>query len=253
MSDSEEEGQYGDSMETGRVARYFLFRNREKQPVRRAQLKTVLDAYREKSVKKRKNPFTEANRVLVESMGLKVVSSDEKSQKYYLVRDKRYPAECDLPFTKLQKKEYGLLTFTFFIVYFKGEDGIELEQLRTNLELHSGLDLDNLDFGKWPDIVTKWTNMEYLKMTKEEDPNDASLHKRMVTLGPRFHVEFGLSVLQRMAKELVYPESVKEEEEEEPEQPAEAAPEAEEEPVATQEQSQRTSSRKRSKRHEVSD
>ena len=251
MSDSEEEGQYGDSMETGRVARYFLFRNREKQSVRRAQLKTVLDAYREKSVKKRKNPFTEANRVLAESMGLKVVSPDEKAQKYYLVREKRYPDECDLPFTKLQKKEYGLLTFTFFIVYFKGEDGIELDQLRTNLELHSGLDLDNLDFGKWPEIVNKWVTMEYLKMAKEEDPTDACVQKKIVTLGPRFHAEFGLPLIQRMAKELVYPESVQEEEEE-PEQPVQA-PEAEEEPAPTQEQSQRKSSRKRSRKQEMSD
>ena len=234
MSDSEDEV-VGDPMERGRVARFFLFKDREKQAVRRTQMKNVLNQYREKSKSKRKDPIREADQILHESLGLEVVYPQDKGTKYFIRRRRPYPSQCELPFTEAQKREYGLMMFAFFIIYFKGEDGCEVEQLKANLEQNSGLSFTKLEF-RWPDIVQKWASEDYVKITKVEDDADPTLERRMVTLGPRFEAEFGTELLMKMAKELIFDEAPTEEEdddddeEEEKGEKQEEAQEAEEPP-----------------------
>jgi hypothetical protein len=239
MSSSDDEAA-PESMETGRVSRYFLYRNRERQPVRRPQLKTVLDQFRERSHAKRRDPVKEASTVLRESLGLTVACPDDKAKKLFLVRTRPYPPAFPIPFSPMEKAEYGLLTFVFFIVHFKGDEGLEIEPLRQNIELNTGVHCDSLPFGKWPDIITKWASQDYLKLTKKESP-DPMVQKKVVTLGPRFHAEFGLKLLRRMAKELIFGQVEPEEEEEvgekkegdgegEPEPEAEGEPEPAPEP-----------------------
>lgn len=240
MSDSEDEVS-GDPMEHGRVARFFLFKDREKQAVRRAQMKNVLNQYREKARSRRKDPIREADIMLHESLGLKVVYPQDKGTKYFVCRTRPYPSNCDLPFTAAQKREYGLLTFAFFIVYFKGEDGCELDQLRTNLEQNSGISFDRSEF-KWPDIVTKWASEDYLKITKGEDDADPTVEKRMVTLGPRFEAEFGTELLVKMAKELIFDKSQEEEEIVEEEKEEEETAEVQEPPPEEPKKKRRTRS-----------
>jgi hypothetical protein len=230
MSSSDEEDVAPpESMETGRVSRYFLYRNRERQPVRRPQLKTVLDQFREKSHAKRKDPVKEASTVLRESLGLTIACPEDKARKLYLVRTHPYPPDFPIPFGPMEKAEYGLLTFVFFIVHFKGEDGLEVDSLRQNIEFNTGVHCDALPFGKWPDIITKWASQDYLKLSKKESP-DPMVQKKVVTLGPRFHAEYGERVLMRMAKELIFGVVEPDEEEEAGDQNADGEAEADAEP-----------------------
>jgi hypothetical protein len=199
-------------MEAGRVARYFLYRNREKQAVRRPQLKTVLDSFRERS--RKRNPIDGASHVLKKSLGVKVVASDDRMNKHFVTRTRAYPPDFPIPFTPVQKAEYGLLTFVFFILYFKGDDGVDLEQLRQNVEANSGVNCDALYFGRWPDVVARWVAQDYLKLEKRESA-DPTVVRKVVTIGPRFHAEFGEKMLVGMAKELIFSETPSPEEDEE--------------------------------------
>jgi hypothetical protein len=205
-------------METGRVARYFLYRNREKQPVRRPQLKTVLDTFRERS--RKQNPIDRASRVLSESLGIKIVVPEDKTKKHFVTRTRPYPPDFPIPFTPIQKAEYGLLTFVFFIIYFKGDDGLDLGQLRRNVEVNTGVNCDTLEFGMWQDVVGRWAAQDYVRLEKR-DSADPTIIRKVVTLGPRFHAEFGEKMLIRMAKELIFDEAPPPQEEDEEEAPNE--------------------------------
>jgi hypothetical protein len=213
MSD-DDDGPGPRTMETGRVARYFLYRNREKQAVRRPQLKTVLDSFRERS--RKQNPIQDASRVLSESLGVKIVVPEGKKAKHFVTRDRAYPPDFPIPFTPIQKAEYGLLTFVFFIIYFKGDDGLDLEQLRQNVEANTGVDCDALEFGRWQDVVARWAAQDYVKLEKR-DSADPTVVRKVVTIGPRFHAEFGEKTLIRMAKELIFDEAPPPEDEDEDE------------------------------------
>jgi hypothetical protein len=210
--EASEEDEGRQSMETGRVARYFLYRNRERQGVRKPQLKTVLDSFRERS--RKRDPVREASHALTESLGLTLVCPDDRSKKFFLTRTRAYPEGFLIPFTPIQKAEYGLLTFVFFIVYFKSDEGLDTDQLRQNVEAHTGVDCDSLPFGRWTDVVARWASQDYLKLEKR-DSADPLVLKRAVTLGPRFAAEFGERRLRRMARELIFDEAPPGEEEEE--------------------------------------
>ncbi len=93
-------------------------------------------------------------------------------------------------------------------------------------------------------------------MTKQDDPNDAAVQKKMITLGPRFDAEFGIPVLEHMAKELVYPESVKDLDDEddlEGEGNPEAPPESQEDVQTQEPEPPRKSTRKRKEKRDMSD
>ncbi|KAH0790692.1 hypothetical protein GPJ56_005384 [Histomonas meleagridis] len=205
------------NMETGRVARYFIYKNREKQAVRKIQIRPILDEFREKSRRKRIDPIESTNDLLNKTMGLNLVQGlapDEKpsqSSKFFLVRRQKYPDNVPIPFTPHQKKEYGLLVFCFFVVQYKGNQ-LDLEQLGQVLQ-NSNVPLDSPDFGKWPEIMHKWASQDYFKLKKIDDEN-ASNTNRSVTLGPRFYAEFGVNTLHSMANELVTGEIEEENEEE---------------------------------------
>ena len=223
-SDEESQTQGTNENEAGRVARLFLYKNRERQGIRKPQLKPVLDEFREKSRKKRVDPIKSASKMLTESMGLQIVDGvapDEKpsqSSKHFLVRTHHYPKDYPIPFSSEEKQEVGLLVFCFFIVHFKG-NLVDLDQIWQILE-NSGVQEESEAFGKWPDIMNKWISQDYFKAKKKEDDN-SQIPKKMISRGPRFYAEFSLNTLIAMAKELVCDitpsETANEEEEEEEE------------------------------------
>ncbi|OHT14435.1 hypothetical protein TRFO_15228 [Tritrichomonas foetus] len=211
MSDSDEEFTQetqttNNELEDGRVARLFLYKSRERQSVRRQQLKPVLDEYREKSRAKRRDPIKSASKLLTESIGLQIVDGlapgekPSQSGKNFLVRTHKYPKDVPLPFTVQQKQEFGLLTLCFFIVYFKG-DLVDMDQLWQILE-NSGVPAESDTFGKLTDLLNKWISQDYFKSKKKENDTSAG-PKKVISLGPRFYAEFGNDVLMAMAKELV--------------------------------------------------
>lgn len=205
-SDEENQTQTTNENETGRVARFFLYKNRERQSVRKPQLKPVLDEFREKSRKKRVDPIKSANTMLKESMGLQIVEGTppgekpSQSAKHFLIRTHKYPKDCPIPFTSEQKQEVGLLIFCFFIVHYKG-NLVEMEQIWQILE-SSGVPSESDVFGKWPEIMNKWISQDYFRAKKKDDDN-SPIPKRLISLGPRFYAEFSEETLVSMAKELV--------------------------------------------------
>jgi hypothetical protein len=223
-SDSDSDDASHQDMETGRVSRYFLYRHRERQAVQKAKLKTVLDGYRERG--RRRDPVRDASRLLTESLGLTIVCADDKSKKFYVARSKPYPRDFPIPFSGPQKAEYGLLTLIFFILHFKAAEEIDADQLRQNVEARTCVDCDALPFGKWPDLIAKWASQDYIRLEKR-DAIDQNVARKVITLGGRFHAEFGEELLQKMAKELISDEAQPNEEEDAHEKAKEKAPEEE--------------------------
>ena len=115
-SDSvKDDGKSQSQMETSRVSRYFLYKNRTKQSVNRTQLRPILDEFQEKSKHKRVDPIESSNEALKDALGLQIVQGTQqtkskgKSGKYFVVRSQKYPENLEIPFTDRQKVEYGLL------------------------------------------------------------------------------------------------------------------------------------------------
>jgi hypothetical protein len=217
---------------TDRIARYFLYRNRKRQAVMKPKVNEIIRS-REKIHRKR-DTIEETSKLLRKSLGLKVVCPDEaKGGRFFVVRDQPYPKDFPIPFSDLQKEEYGLLTLVFFILYFN-QDGMDTDQLLVNLELGSDLRCSNLKFGKWPDVLAKWASEDYLKCVKTADA-DPTRQKKTWQLGARFYAEFGTERLERMAKELIYEQEEPEpqEEEEVKEKEPEKVEEEEVEPQVT--------------------
>lgn len=214
MSDSSDEYTQTEAptndLEAARVARYFIYKNRERQGIRKPQLKPVLDEFREKSRAKRRDPIQLSSKLLTESMGLQIaegLAPDEKSStpKNFLVRTQRYPKECELPFSSEQMQEYGLMLFCFFIVYYKGNQA-DFDQVWQILE-SAHVPADSPVFGKWPDFMNKWISQDYFKAKKKDD-DVSPIPKKVLSLGPRFYAEFSLDVLNAMAEELVRDKSI---------------------------------------------
>lgn len=200
-----EDNDTNDDLEGGRVARFFLYKARERQGVRKTQLKPVLDTFRERSIKKKRDPIVTADKLLNEGMGLRIVTSNQErtknksNEKHFLVRSKPYPKDVPLPFSEIEMKEYGVLLYVFFIVSFK--DKLDLDQLWQILSI-GGFPDESREFGRWPEIMWKWNKMDYFKLNKIEDPS-LPAPKFMVELGPRFYVEFGEEMIKGLAKDLV--------------------------------------------------
>ncbi|EAY14297.1 hypothetical protein TVAG_026180 [Trichomonas vaginalis G3] len=196
----DEEQRHGDDQETSRVARFFLYKNRERLSVKRAQLKTVMN----KSVDSKKNNVVKrASAMLQETLGLKIheyVPEGKKgtSSKLFLIRDKNYPEEAPIPFTTLEKQKYGILTFIFIALYFKNGK-MDLDQCWQLLE-NAGVEKDSEIIGNWPDQIHIWSKMEYLKEKKIESE---ACPKIEISYGARFHSEFGEETIRKMGKYLI--------------------------------------------------
>ena len=220
MSSEEEVEQSQDTneFEAGRVARLFIYKGRERQGLRQAQLNPVLDEYREKSRTKRKNPIDSASKLLADSMGLTIVNPEvpddqkRKNTKNFLVRANKYPANFPLPFTVQQKKEFGLLTVCFFIVYFKGNE-VDLDLLIQNLEAF-GVKPESNPVGKIQELLNKWIAQDYFKAKKKDD-DTSPVPKKVLSLGARFYAEFSINTLISMAQELIHDDYKEEEEKDE--------------------------------------
>jgi hypothetical protein len=99
------------------------------------------------------------------------MASDGRTKKHFMTRTRAYPPDFPIPSTPVQKAEYGLLTFVFFVLYFKGDDGVDLEQLRQNVEASTGVNCHALDIGRWPDVVARWAAQDDLKLEKRGSAN----------------------------------------------------------------------------------
>lgn len=195
-----EQPAHGEDLEAGRVARFFLYKNREKLSVKRAQLKTVTDQSVES---KKSNVIQRASNILKDSLGLRVkeyVPEGKKStgSKLFLIRDKNYPEEIPIPFSSIEKQKFGVLTFIFIALYFKNGK-LDLEQCWQMLET-TGLTKDSDIIGPWPDQIHIWSKQEYLKEKKVESEAGPKIE---ISYGARFYTEIGEENLVKMAKYLI--------------------------------------------------
>jgi len=190
--------QHSEDMEAARIARFFLYKNREKLPVKRAQIRLLMDQVKNK----KSNTIERVNNLLQSTAGLGIETckvDPKKTEKFFLVRTSEFDHDVPLPFSTQEKKEYGLLFYIFLIIHLKN-GRIELDQLKKILE-KTGVTEDGSEFGKWPEIINKWSKQEYLKQKKIELENGGS--KIDISYGSRFHVEFGEEKLIEMGKELI--------------------------------------------------
>lgn len=214
-SDSIQDESPQNQVESSRVARYFMYRHRERQGASRAQLRPILDEFQEKSKQRRTDPIASAGTVLDSALGLSLAQGRRPGEKakssgrYYVVRARAYPDNAEIPFTDSQRAEYGLLVRCFFFIHYKGTR-VTVDQLaqfvKDGAERYPEL-------GTVPELISKWASAEYLKLARAEDANSQA---KCVEFGRRFYAEFGVRALEAMAAELVTGErpSVEEEEEE---------------------------------------
>ena len=195
-----------DDMEASRVARYALYVNREKKPLKRANLKPVLDEFRDRHGRK-EDSVSRAKKLLMETMGLTIVDGrrdlNEKPKpaaKQFVVRANKYPEQFDLPFSSQEKSEYGLLMFVFIIIFFKNEniEQSSLLQILTDNGFEEGG-----AFGIYQNLLAKWVREDYIRLTKVDDPVVGVKGKTMISYGERFFAEFGIEMIQDACKNLL--------------------------------------------------
>ena len=196
----EEEQTQGDDMEAGRIARFFIFKNRDKSVVKRAQLRAVQDQARDS---RKKNSIDRARQILERSLGLTIIDyvppgKKQTSSKLFLTRQKKFPKDLPIPFSSLEKKQYGILILVFMAIHFKNGK-IDLDQLWQVLE-NAGISQNSDIIGHWPDQIHIWTRQEYLKEKKIETDTGPKIE---VSYGARFYVEYGEEEIIRMAKYMI--------------------------------------------------
>lgn len=198
--DDEEEVAPSDDMEAARVARYFLYKHRERLSVKKAQLRTVTDNAKQSS--KKGNVITRANKILENTLGYSIVDyipeGAKAGSKLYLVRKENYPNDIQLPFQTKEKKIYGLLFFVFLHLHFKNGK-CDLESLQQVIDA-AGANSDVATFGHWPDIVHLWARQEYIKEKKRDTDQGPKIE---ISYGNRFYVEYGEDLIVQLGKELI--------------------------------------------------
>ena len=196
----EEEQNQDDDMEAGRVARFFIFKNRDKSVVKRAQLRAVQDQARDTH---KKNSIGRAKQILERSLGLTIVDyvpegKKQTSSKLFLARQQKYPKDIPIPFSSLEKKQYGILMLVFMAIHFKNGK-IDLDQLWQVLE-NAGISQNSDIIGRWPEQIHTWARQEYLKEKKTETETGPKIE---VSYGARFYVEYGEEEIIKMAKYMI--------------------------------------------------
>lgn len=201
-----EEINEGEDMEAARVARYALYISREKKPLRKGNLKPVLDEFRDKHDKK-DDPVSRSKKILQKSLGLTIVDGrkdqNEKNKsnfKQFVVRSEPYPENVSLPFTSEEKAEYGLLMFVFIIIYFKN-GSVDQNSLLQILN-ETGF-VDGGSFGPFAALIQKWVREDYIKIEKVDDPTLGPKSRTNIGYGERFYAEFGDQMIQESCKNLI--------------------------------------------------
>lgn len=205
----------GNDLEVGRIARFFLFKNRDRSVIKRAQLRAIQDQSKDS---KKSNSLKHASDALSKSLGLTIIDympegKKQTSSKLFLVREEKYPNELPIPFTPHEKQQYGILTLIFFALHFKNGK-MDLDQLWQTLKT-AGVTENSEIIGHWPDQIHVWAKQEYLKEKKIEADAGPRIE---ISYGARFYVEYGEETIVRMAKYLIN-DGV------EPEEPKEQQPE----------------------------
>ena len=198
--DFNENENQNDDMEAGRIARFFIFKNRDRSVVKRAQLRAVQD--QAKDSRKTKS-LDRARQMLERSLGLTIVDyvpegKKQTSSKLFLTRQQNYPKDLPLPFSSQDKKQYGILIFIFIAIHFKNGT-IDLDQLWQILE-NAGITQNSDIIGQWPEQIHIWTKQEYLKEKKTETEAGPKIE---ISYGARFYVEYGEDEILKMAKYLI--------------------------------------------------
>ena len=186
--------------EASRLSRFFLYKQRERLPVKKAQIKAVLDKGNDEK-NKELNAVERSKKILEDSMGLSIESytteNKKSAQKFFVVRNTKYPENSPIPFTETQKRAFGILTYVFFIINFAHPLNPTLH------DIIEGLEFANLneDIGLVNDIeilLKQWTNQEYLTTIKGEAKEDIRY-----TFGPRFEIEIGRKKLEELARQII--------------------------------------------------
>ena len=118
-------------------------------------------------------------------------------QKFYVVRNTKYPEDSPIPFSEIQKRSFGILTYVFFIIHFAHPlnptykdiaEGLEFANLNEDIGLVNDLDA----------LIRQWTAQEYLTIIKGEDKNELR-----ITFGPRFEIEIGREKIEELARQII--------------------------------------------------
>lgn len=199
-SDEENDYEKKNRMQAGRVARFFLFKNRDKNYVKKSQLKVAIDKTNDEK-NKETNMINLAKEYFNKALGLDIVSYTKPQKKvasdFFLVRTEEYPPDIPIPFSEDEKREYGLLAFTYFALSFNNNNPMSLENLS---KVYQKFDMEDAfdDFGKIQGLLKKWTKEGYLSETKTGQDQ-----KLEYGYGPRFELEVGKERLTQLMRDII--------------------------------------------------
>ena len=194
-----------DDLESGRLARFFLFKHRDRTCVKRSQIKTVLDKGNDEK-NKETNAIEKSKTILETTMGLTVQgyvpSSKKTPQKYYVTRNFQYSDEQPIPFSETEKKIFGILTYVFLTIYYRHPDLPTFHEIQTQIS-SANLEDDIRENGfEFAALFKSWMQQEYLVEIKGESNQEPTY-----TFGPRFEIEIGRENLEKFINKILIPES----------------------------------------------
>lgn len=186
--------------EASRVAKLILYKDREKIPTKKYQLRIAQD--QSKKDKNKDDIIQRADQILQDTLGFtihvhKEDNNKNSNHKLYLLRDQEYPDDFEIPFSIKQKKQYGLLFYIFIFLYFR--HGTSTIDAIWNVVERLGIDKEPDVYGKWPEIINTWSKQDYLQLKKVETDGVTTTE---VSFGPRYHIEFGEELLVKFCKDI---------------------------------------------------
>ncbi|EAY12190.1 hypothetical protein TVAG_003960 [Trichomonas vaginalis G3] len=209
MSSEDDDAESRNKIQAGRVARFFLFKNREKMSVKKAQVKGILDKSNDEK-NRETNMIKTASQYLNDALGLDIVRYTKPNKKvpsdYYIIRKEEYPSEIQIPFSEAEKREFGLLAFIFFAISFN-KHPITLDNIIKTIEKFE-MEEAVSELGKMPNLLKKWTKEGYL--TEEKLQPEQKLE---YSFGPRFELEIGKERLAVLMRSIIQKHNVVEGEE----------------------------------------